>query len=110
MINRDTTNSTNCIRIIKKCVNELLPESRLVLFGSRARRDNSSSSDYDFLIITKELLAMSKKRFLKATLRKRLAAFKIPADILIESEQEISLKKELAGHIVRTALNEGVAI
>jgi len=31
-------------------------------------------------------------------------------ELLPESEQELSLKKELAGHIVRTALNEGVTI
>ena len=72
MSNNDTT---NCIRIIKKCVNELIPESRLVLFGSRARMDNSSSSDYDFLVITKELLVMSKKRLLKAALRKKAGCF-----------------------------------
>jgi uncharacterized protein len=107
MINSDTT---DCLRIIKKCVNELLPESQVILFGSRARKDSSVSSDYDFLVITKELLVTSKKRFLKAALRKKLASFKIPADILIESEQELSLKKELAGHIVRTALNEGITI
>lgn len=107
MINK---NSIACQRIIKRSVKELLPESRIVLFGSRARRDNSITSDYDFLIITKESLDVLEKRFLKASLRKKLAGFKIPADILIESEQEISLKKDLNGHIVKTALSEGVTI
>ncbi len=104
------TNEIDCLRIIKKSVNELLPKSRVVLFGSRSRKEETASSDYDFLVITKDVLDVLKKRSIKADLRKRLAEHKIPADILIESENEIAVKKELVGHVVKTAISEGVAL
>lgn len=53
---------------------------------------------------------MFKKRSLKADLRKTLAEHKIPADILIESENEIAVRKYLSGHVVKTAIKEGVAL
>ena len=39
-----------------------------------------------------------------------LARKKIPADILIQSKKEIEIKKNITGHIVKIALNEGVKI
>ena len=96
--------------IIRETVCKLLPESKVLLFGSRARKDFDSDSDYDFLVITQQPLDISKKRFLKSMLRKELARFKIPADILIQSEEEINLKKEITGHIVKQVLKEGVRL
>jgi len=32
-------------------------------------------------------------------MRKELARYKIPADILIQSEEEVNVKKEITGHI-----------
>ena len=107
MINK---NEIDCLRIIKKSVNELLPNSRVILFGSRARKESSASSDYDFLVITKDVLDVLKKRSYKAILRKNLAKYKIPADILIESENELAIKKNLSGHVVKTAIKEGLAL
>ena len=43
-------------------------------------------------------------------MRKELARFKIPADILIQSEDELNSKKEIPGHILRQVLREGVAL
>lgn len=40
------------IKVIKESVDELLPGSFIVLFGSRARYENSAYSDYDLMIIT----------------------------------------------------------
>jgi len=89
---------------------EILPNSRILLFGSRARKDNTNDSDYDFLVITRETLDIHKKRTLSSMMRKELARFKIPADILIQSEDEINLKKEVTGHILKQVLREGVAL
>lgn len=103
-------NNTEDISIIKRTCKEIFPDSRILLFGSRARTDFSSNSDFDFLIITKNTLDIKEKRSYKALLRKSLAAKRIPADILIQSEEEINLKKNVTGHIVRQILKEGVAI
>jgi predicted nucleotidyltransferase len=96
--------------IIKNLANELFPDSRILLFGSRARLDYSDSSDYDFLIITKDTIDVHKKRFYKSLLRKKLAKHKIPADILIQSESELQVKKRITGHIIREIINEGISI
>ncbi len=103
-------NNSEAINIIKKTCKRVFPKSRIMLFGSRARKDYSANSDFDFMIITKTTLGISEKRSYKAQLRKNLASSKIPADILIQSEEEIKLKKEIVGHIVREVMKEGVII
>lgn len=103
-------NSKETHSIIKDTTKELFPDCRVLLFGSRARLNYSESSDYDFLIITKDTIDIQQKRFYKSLLRKKLAKHKIPADILIQSETEILVKKQIIGHIVREIMNEGVSI
>ena len=44
-------NRDQAIKIIKRLVNELLPGSRILLFGSRASGNDARDSDYDLLII-----------------------------------------------------------
>jgi len=41
------------LKNIKKSVNELLPESSILPFGSRARHNNTADNDYDLMIIIK---------------------------------------------------------
>jgi hypothetical protein len=101
-------NNNKAISIIKDSTFRLLPDSRILLFGSRARQDFEEESDYDFLIITKNTIDIQTKRSYKSILRKQLAKHKIPADILIQSESEIQKKKEVPGHIIRSILKEGI--
>jgi hypothetical protein len=103
-------NNSNTLSIIKEITCGFIPDCRILLFGSRARRDNCNDSDYDFLVITGNTMDERKKRNLKSRIRTELAKFKIPADILIQSEEEISLKKEITGHIVKQVLQEGIAL
>jgi uncharacterized protein len=103
-------NNSDSLSIIKSTANKILPNCRILLFGSRARNDNTNDSDYDFLVITRETLDIRKKRTLSSMMRKELARLKIPADILIQSEDEINLKKEVTGHILKQVLREGVAL
>ena len=55
MINQDSNSQ------IKSIVHSFFPDARIVLFGSRARGDNSEQSDYDILIITKETIPQRQK-------------------------------------------------
>lgn len=103
-------NNSNTLSIIREIANSIIPDCRILLFGSRARKDNAFDSDYDFLVITKDTMDIRKKRTLKSMIRKELAKFKIPADILIQSEDEINSKREITGHILRQILREGIAI
>ena len=103
-------NNSDTLSIIRETASRFIPGSKVLLFGSRARRDNNDDSDYDFLVITRDTIDIRKKRALKSLMRKELAKFKIPADILIQSEEEINSKKEIAGHILKQVLREGVAL
>ncbi len=103
-------NNSNALTIIRDIANRIIPNSKIVLFGSRARKDNNSDSDYDFLVITNETIDVRRKRALKSLIRKELALQKIPADILIQSEKEISSKCEITSHILKQVMKEGVTI
>ena len=103
-------NNKDTLNIIRESTKEILPDSKVLLFGSRARKDYSIDSDYDFLVITKKSVDIRQKRLYKSQLRKELAKYKIPADILIQSEAEVEVKKEIIGHIIREIVKEGISI
>lgn len=101
---------SNAFIIIREITNKVIPDSKVLLFGSRARSDYNHDSDYDFLVITKENFDIRKKRNLKSLIRRELAKFKIPADILIQSAEEVYYKKDIPVHIVNQVMQEGVVI
>ncbi len=103
-------NEELALQVIKASVNELLPESIILLFGSRARRDHSNESDFDLMIITSESHNNKEIRLIKSILRKKLAINKIPADIFIQSKAEADINKEINGHIVRQVFKEGILV
>jgi predicted nucleotidyltransferase len=95
--------------LLKKTFSDLNCE-RIILFGSRARDDFSTGSDYDILIIVQKNLTIEEKMRLLACLRKELAKKGIDADIIIKSNDEVEYYKDKIGSVVRTALKEGVAL
>ncbi|RLD68940.1 MAG: nucleotidyltransferase domain-containing protein [Bacteroidetes bacterium] len=98
------------IQIIEQASRLFFPDCVILLFGSRAKNEYTPDSDYDFLIIIQHELSIEQKREYKAKIRKILARQKIPADILIQSDKEIEIKKNITGHIVKQALQEGIEI
>ena len=110
IIHKKMTDRKEALKAIKKSANELLPGSRILLFGSQAREDSSAESDYDFLVITKKPINIQEKRHFQARLRTILAKYKIPVDVLIQSEAEVKEKKKIIGHIIRDICKESVAI
>jgi len=101
---------TNESEIIKRTTLQFFPTCEILLFGSRARNDFEEDSDYDFLIITKKELSITQKRDYKAKIRKLLAKQKIPADVLIQSKQEVEIKKNITGHIIKQIIKEGIKL
>ena len=96
---------------IKSTVSSYLPDARVLLFGSHARGDNNRHSDYDLLVITPNGLSQKEKNNWNTTLDKALVkAIHAPFDILVYTEDDVQRKRELPGHIVRTAMREGVAL
>jgi predicted nucleotidyltransferase len=103
--------STLIYKTIRQTVLANLPGSRVVLFGSRARGDGDRFSDYDLLIITPSTFTPKEKTHWSTRLDKAIIkAIQIPVDLLLSSEDEIRGQKELPGHIIRTALREGITL
>ena len=96
---------------IRQTVQSNLPGSRVLLFGSRSRGDNDHFSDYDLLIITPLTFTSSEKIYWSTRLdRAIIEAVKIPVDLLLSSEEEVRQKQELPGHIIRSAIREGITL
>lgn len=103
-------NEDSNIVIIKEVISKLLPDSKVMLFGSRALGTFSDKSDYDVLVIIKDNIHLTEKLKLKSQIRKELAMHLIPVDIFIESKEEVSLISLLTNHVVNEAILTGVAI
>ena len=104
-------NTQQTFQAIKSTVNSFLPDSRVLLFGSRARGQENKDSDYDLLIVTHDTFAPRAKMDRESRIRKALVhAFKVPFDVIVESETEVSVKRNLIGHIVRYAMKEAVEL
>src|SRR5882762_5537474 len=96
---------------IKKTVQACLPGARIVLFGSHARGDHDRHSDYDLLIITPKTFSPQEKIHWSTQLDRAIVeAIEAPVDLLLNSDEEICQKQELPGHIIRTAIREGIAL
>jgi uncharacterized protein len=98
------------IETIKSTAHEYLPDAEVMLFGSRARNDERSDSDYDILLVTKTSLTPKEKLPLRTKIRKALLSLGIRSDILIQSQSEVDQKKNLPGHIVRRILREAILL
>ncbi len=102
--------NNSSIDIIKNTILQIVPNSSIVLFGSHARNDNDQLSDFDLLVVSDEAFDIQMKRSFRSRIRKELAKFKIPVDVIIQSQDEINTKKEIQRHIVREAIKEGFLI
>ncbi|HSV99053.1 MAG TPA: nucleotidyltransferase domain-containing protein [Sedimentisphaerales bacterium] len=102
--------SDNTLATIGEVARSAIPGTRVLLFGSHARGQADPDSDYDILIITDRAMAAGDKIALRTRIRKQLLERGIRSDVLIQSEQEVQKKKELPGHIVRSALRDGVPL
>jgi predicted nucleotidyltransferase len=97
--------------IIKNTVLEVLPDAKVILFGSRARGTENESSDYDVLVITPtELDKSSRKKYFSLIHEKLVDLLNRPVDVLIRYQAEVNRKKFLAGHFLRSAMNEGILL
>jgi predicted nucleotidyltransferase len=103
--------SSAIYKTIRETVLANLPGSRVLLFGSRARGEQDRFSDYDLLVITPQTFAPREKIRLSTLLDRAIVnAIKAPVDLLLNSEEEVREKQDLPGHVVRTAIREGIIL
>ncbi|HEY3865174.1 MAG TPA: nucleotidyltransferase domain-containing protein [Solirubrobacteraceae bacterium] len=78
--------------------------ARVILFGSYARGDADEGSDFDFLVIEREVedrLAESVK------LRHALRGLRVPIDVIVMDEALAGRRAKVKGTMVDRALREG---
>ena len=98
------------LELIKATACKYLPDAEVLLFGSRARRDATSDSDFDILVVTSLELTPKQKLPLKTNIRKDLLKEGIRSDILIQSKKEVKKKRKLPGHIIKNILNDAILL
>ena len=80
---------------------------KLILFGSRARKEADPDSDWDFLAVIDREVSWAEKREIWYSLSLILAEKDLTADILIKSEEEFSRDKDDKGKVTYYANKEG---
>lgn len=90
---------------------ECLASNRIVrevyLFGSRARGDFESHSDYDLLVVVEDA---DYYKGLSVDIRRSLAAVKVAKDILVTRRSVLSRQSRVPGTVYHEALLDGVRL
>ena len=95
---------------IKEVIKNIFPDCRVILFGSRSRKDFKTQSDYDILVIIKNNLNIKEKFQYESIIRKHLAQMEIDTDIIVKSEDDIPVHLKRIDSVVKEALETGVAL
>jgi len=95
---------------VKHIINKLYPDSQVILFGSYSRNEQSDLSDIDLLVLFPEEVDVYKKRLLQAIIRKELAKYLIPADVLVFGQKEYQSKRSVVNHIAYSVNKEGILL
>jgi len=98
------------LELIKATACKYLPDAEVMLFGSRARKEAASDSDFDVLLVTALDLSPKQKLPFKTNIRKDLLKEGIRSDILIQSKKEVKKKRKLPGHIIKNILNDAILL
>lgn len=79
-------------------------DSRVVLFGSYARDEADSGSDYDVLVIEPEVADAAKEA---VRLRAELGDLLVPIDVVVVDQVRAARRASVRGTLVERALSEG---
>ena len=104
-------NRQETLYTIKSTVQAFLPDAQVLLFGSRARENDTKYSDYDILVITQQAYAPREKINWESKISKALVnLLRAPFDLILQSDEEINLRKNSKGHIVYYAMKDAVKL
>ena len=105
MSNKEFLNS------IKTTVLSYIPDAKVLVFGSRARGDFNTHSDFDLLVVTKNTIGAKEKMDMESRISKSLVySLHKPFDVLLYSQQEVELKKNARGLIIFHALKDAIEL
>ncbi len=94
-------------RMVRTIVDEVDPE-QVILFGSRGRGDHHDHSDVDLIVIEAEPFGPGRSRRREmARLYGLLSGFRVPADLLVYSQEDVEYWRDSLNHVLARALREG---
>jgi len=81
--------------------------ARVYLFGSRVRGDADETSDFDFLVVERQV----SDRFAEAVhLSRVLGKLRVPGDVVVVGEEQFDAWRTVAGTLMHDASREGRVI
>jgi predicted nucleotidyltransferase len=95
---------------IKATARTYISDAQVMLFGSRARNEESPDSDYDILIITEASISSEKMISLRTKIRRDLLKKGYRTDVLLQTKSDVERKRRLPGHIIRNILKEAIIL
>ncbi len=88
---------------VRRLVDAARP-TRVILFGSYARGSADDDSDLDFLVVLDDVVSRRREM---VRLRNVLRPLRIPADVLVATEDQIVDWGDVAGTVLHEALLQG---
>lgn len=96
---------------IKHNIQQFIPESKVLLFGSRAKSGFENGNDVDLLIISPNEFSPREKMDIERKITQRLVnLFQLPFDILVYGKSDFEKKKNEKSLVIYHAVKEGVEI
>jgi uncharacterized protein len=93
---------------VKESIRKLDPRARVILFGSRARGDSKTNSDWDFLIISSlQVNEKIKRQFRTGLIDTELEAEEVISTLIYSQEQ---WNKYKITPLYKNVIKEGVEI
>jgi len=92
--------------VVVERVVERFDPLKVIVFGSVARGEANYHSDIDLLVVFDEI-ERARKRDVTVEIRRALARFPVPKDIIVTDVDEIRRRGHLVGPMLRPALEEG---
>ena len=93
--------------MVEAIVDEVDPE-QVILFGSRARGEQREHSDVDLIVVEAEPFGPERSRHKELVrLYHALAGFRVSADVLVYSHDDVDYWRDSLNHVLARALREG---
>jgi len=97
-------------RMVKETVRSVAPDAEVILFGSRARGDYGSDSDWDFLVLVDGSADWEASRPVHDALFDALLIEGVPVSCVIHSKSEWNTPYSKATPFYKNVARDGVAL
>ncbi len=80
--------------------------ARIILFGSRVRGNSDQYSDFDVLVVIDRPLKFNDKINILGEIYHKLRGFPYAVDIILKTNQEYEVEKEMVGTLINSLVRE----